>query len=105
MCEGASKLSPDPKNSTAPGPRPLVLKFLDPPLCWIQCRVKQYLRCLYTEVQGEKHIKTEYIGYRKKKKKPEYMFYTIYSNYICIRTVFWSQNMVNVRALVLETLI
>ena len=28
MCEGASKRSPNPKNSTAP----LVLKFLDPPL-------------------------------------------------------------------------
>ena len=74
MCEGASKLSPDPKNSTAPGPRPLVLKFLDPPLCWIQCRVKQYLRCLYTEVQGEKHIKTEYIGYRKKKRSQNICF-------------------------------
>ena len=26
------KQTPDPKNSTAPGPRPPVLKFLDPPL-------------------------------------------------------------------------
>ena len=32
MCEGASKQSPDLKNYTAPGPRPPVLKFLDPPL-------------------------------------------------------------------------
>ena len=26
------KTNPSPKNSTAPGPRPPVLKFLDPPL-------------------------------------------------------------------------
>ena len=34
MCEGASEPSPDLKNytCTAPGPRPPVLKFLDPPL-------------------------------------------------------------------------
>ena len=32
MCEGASKQSPDHKNYTTPGPRPPVLKFLDPPL-------------------------------------------------------------------------
>ena len=30
--KGASKQISDPKNSTAPGPRPPVLKFLDPPL-------------------------------------------------------------------------
>ena len=29
MCDGSSKQSPDPKNSTTPQPRPLVLKFLD----------------------------------------------------------------------------
>ena len=32
MCEGASKHSQDLKNYTAPGPRPPVLKLLDPPL-------------------------------------------------------------------------
>ena len=32
MCEGASKQSPDLKNNTAPGQRPPVFKFLDPPL-------------------------------------------------------------------------
>ena len=32
MCEGASKQSSDLKNYTAPGPRPPVFKFLDPPL-------------------------------------------------------------------------
>ena len=33
MCEGpTSKQTPEPKNSTAPGPRPPILKFLDPPL-------------------------------------------------------------------------
>ena len=32
MREGASKQSSDLKNYTAPGPRPPVLKFLDPPL-------------------------------------------------------------------------
>ena len=32
MCEGASKQSPDLTNYTATGPRPPVLKFLDPPL-------------------------------------------------------------------------
>ena len=32
MCEEASKLSQDLKNYTAPGPRPPVYKFLDPPL-------------------------------------------------------------------------
>ena len=32
MCEGGIKTTLDPKNSTAPGPRPPVLKFLDPPL-------------------------------------------------------------------------
>ena len=32
MCEGASEQSPDLKNYTATGPRPPVLKFLDPPL-------------------------------------------------------------------------
>ena len=30
--KGTSKQTPDPMNSTAPGPRPPVLKFLDPPL-------------------------------------------------------------------------
>ena len=39
MCEGASKQSSDLKNYTAPGPRPPVLKFLDPPtINW--CKVK-----------------------------------------------------------------
>ena len=32
MCEGASKQSPDLTNYTATGPRPPVLKFLDPAL-------------------------------------------------------------------------
>ena len=32
MYEGASKQSPDPKNSIATGPRTPVLKFLDPQL-------------------------------------------------------------------------
>ena len=32
MREGASEQSSDLKNYTAPGPRPPVLKFLDPPL-------------------------------------------------------------------------
>ena len=32
MCEGASKQSPDFKYYTAPGQRPPVFKFLDPPL-------------------------------------------------------------------------
>ena len=32
MYEGASKQSPDPKNSISPGPRTPVMKFLDPPL-------------------------------------------------------------------------
>ena len=32
MCEGALKQTPKPKNSTATGPRPTVLKFLDSPL-------------------------------------------------------------------------
>ena len=32
ICEGTSKQSPDLKNYTAPGPRPPVLKFLDPPM-------------------------------------------------------------------------
>ena len=32
MCEGAPNQTPDHKNSTATGPRPPVLKFLDPPL-------------------------------------------------------------------------
>ena len=32
MCEGASKQSPNPKISTASGPRPSVLKFRGPPL-------------------------------------------------------------------------
>ena len=32
MCEGAPNQTLDHKNSTAPGPRPPVLKFLDPPL-------------------------------------------------------------------------
>ena len=32
MCEGALKQFPDLKNYTVPGPRPPVLKFLDPPL-------------------------------------------------------------------------
>ena len=31
-CEGASKQSKDLKNYTAPGPRPPIYKFLDPPL-------------------------------------------------------------------------
>ena len=39
MCEGASKQTPDPKNSTAPGSRPPVLKFLDTPL---QCSIGRY---------------------------------------------------------------
>ena len=34
MFEGASKQSADPKNSTELGPRPPVLKFLDPSL-WV----------------------------------------------------------------------
>ena len=34
MREGASEQSSDLKNYTAPGPRPPVLKFLDPPLVW-----------------------------------------------------------------------
>ena len=38
MCEGASKPSLDLKNYTAPGPRPPVLKFLDPPLAWCYSR-------------------------------------------------------------------
>ena len=37
LCEGASKQSPDPTNSTAPGPRPPVLKFLDQPLRSMLC--------------------------------------------------------------------
>ena len=32
VCEGASKQSSELKNYTAPGPRPQVHKFLDPPL-------------------------------------------------------------------------
>ena len=32
MCKGASKQSPDLKNYTAPGQRPPVFEFLDPPL-------------------------------------------------------------------------
>ena len=41
MCEGASKQSSDLKNYTAPGLRPPVFKFLDPPLI---CTVKMYLQ-------------------------------------------------------------
>ena len=37
MCEGASKQTPDPKNSTAQGPRAPVWKFLDPPLVKAAC--------------------------------------------------------------------
>ena len=40
MCERASKQTPD-KNSTAPGPRTPVFKFLDPPLT---PALKQYTR-------------------------------------------------------------
>ena len=36
MCEGASKQSSEPKNYTAPGPRPKVPKFLDPLLLTLQ---------------------------------------------------------------------
>ena len=36
ILEGVSKQSADPRNSTAPGPRSLVLKFLDPPVKAVQ---------------------------------------------------------------------
>ena len=47
VCEGASKQSPDPKNFTAPGPRPPVLKFLDPPLTIIVNRQVMKFLLLY----------------------------------------------------------
>ena len=49
MCEGASKQSSDLKNYTAPGPRPPVFKFLDPPL------YNAYNMYLYSLLLLQKH--------------------------------------------------
>ena len=47
MCERASKQTSDQKNYTAPGPRPPVLKFLDPPLDYnfvlLQTKIESYI--------------------------------------------------------------
>ena len=44
--KGASKQSSDLKNYTVLGPRPPVLKFLDPPLWVLKYKVKVKMICL-----------------------------------------------------------
>ena len=62
MFERASKQTPDPKNSTAPGPRPPVLKFLDPPLSICRIDVLVSLACRKRHLNKET-VKTEVLCY------------------------------------------
>ena len=48
------RLCSDPKNSTAPGPRPAILKFLDPPL---SASVNNLLRQMLTIAKSGNKIK------------------------------------------------
>ena len=69
MCEGAPNQTPDPKNSTAPGPRPSVLKFLDPPLSYRGCspsfkfkrKWKKYYETRKKRRRGKKREKQLYV--------------------------------------------
>ena len=57
MCEGVSKQSSNLKNYTAPGPRPPVLKFLDPPLLYVSnCKL-----CVYWVVVNTKFTSSQIV--------------------------------------------